>query len=195
MKWFGRGLRLVLCLTMICLFAVAINCTRAQNCAGGYSAATAISEKDKEWVCDRFGGCESIECLLLCIEDYAVQNFNYDKSKIPLFQHFDFRDLIDSNQGICFDFAVWCKVCCLVWADYNDISLKAYVVDVEYDFFKPRHSYNVIQLPDGRSFYIDITNSINEVNVKNHPAPGYELFYEGIKDYAARYGEKVLFLR
>lgn len=195
MGLFRRGIRLALCLTMICIFAVAINCTRAQNCSGGYSAATAITERDKEWVCDHFGECDSIECLLLCAEEYAVQNFHYNKSKIPLFQHFDFSDLIDSKKGICFDFAAWVKTCCLVWAEQNDTALKVYVVDVEYNFFKPRHSYNVVVLSDGRKYYIDITNSINEVQVKNNSAPGYELFYESIDDYAAQYGEKVLFLR
>ena len=195
MRILKRLLAVSVCLALIASFCMGFVCIATQNNAGGHSSFTAISERDRQWICDHFEECDSIECLLLCVEEYAVQNFHYNKSKIPLFQHFDFRDLIDSKKGICFDFAAWCKTCCLVWAECNNVALKVYVVDVEYDFFKPRHSYNVVELPDGRKFYIDITNSVNEVRVKNNLAPGYELFYEDIKDYAARYSEKVLFLR
>jgi len=195
MRILKRFLTVWVCLALIASFCMGFVCIATQNNAGGHSSITAISKQDRQWIYDHFGECDSIECLLLCVEDYAVRNFRYDKSKIPLFQHFDFRDLIDSKKGLCFDFAAWVKTCCLVWSERSNVELKVYVVDVEYDFFKPRHSYNVIQLPDGRNFYIDVTNSINEVQVKNNFAPGYEVFYENIEDYAAKYGEKVLFLR
>lgn len=195
MKIVKRFLSVSVCLALIASFCMGFVCIATQNNAGGHSSFTAISERDRQWIYEHFEECDSIECLLLCVEDYAVRNFRYDKSKIPLFQHFDFGELTDSKEGICFDFAAWCKTCCLVWAEQNDTALKVYVVDVEYDFFKPRHSYNVVELPDGRKFYIDITNSINAVQVKNNPAPGFEVFYESIDDYTARYGEKVLFLR
>ena len=195
MRILKRFLTVWVCLALIASFCMGFVCIAAQNNAGGHSSITAISKQDRQWIYDHFGECDSIECLLLCVEDYAVRNFRYDKSKIPLFQHFDFRDLIDSKKGICFCFAAWVKTCCLIWSERNNVELKVYVVDIEYDFFKPRHSYNVIQLPDGRNFYIDVTNSINEVQVKNNSAPGFEVFCESIEDYAARYGEKVLFLR
>ncbi len=198
MKWFRRGLRLVLCITTICTLFMAFNCTRSQNNSGGYSSVTAITVEDREWILDRFGNCSDVECLLRCIENYAVQNLKYDYNKMAIFQHFDFRDLVNSKEGICFDFACFVKTVFLEVSKRNNWPVdKVFVVDIKHkhkSFLSFGHSYNVIQMQDGRSYYIDITNSIYEVQMERKQPPGFELFRESIKEYAAKYNERVICL-
>jgi hypothetical protein len=50
-------------------------------------------------------------------------------------------------------------------------------------------------MPDGINYYIDITGSIYTVQEEKKPAPGFEIFFESIEDYAARYNERVIGLR
>lgn len=128
----------------------------------------------------------------VCVESYAVQHFHYDYDKSTLFQYFDFNELVTTNKGICFDFACFFKNVCLVWAEDHDVQLKVYTVDIMTQFTAPRHSYSVIQMADGRNYYIDITDSIYCVQQEDAPPPGFELFYESIDNYAARYNETVI---
>ena len=198
MKLLKGSLSLVLCVVMFYLFATAFVCVSNQNNSGANSSVTTITEADQEWIIDHFGGCSDIECLMLCVEGYAVQNLRYDYDKSIVFQHFDFGDTVDSGKGICFDFACFFKNCCKVWAEHNGIDLEVYVVNIKYkhkSFFASGHSYSVVQMPDGTNYYIDITDSIYTVQKENKPAPGFEVFYESIEDYAARYNERVFGLR
>lgn len=162
------------------------------NWSGESSSVTTITTVDRAWILDHFGDCADIECLILCVDKYAVENFHYDYNKIPIFQHFDFEELITQQSGICFDFACFLKNCCLVWAEYNDIDLKAYVVDIKYknkSIFAFGHSYTVVQMSNGKNYYCDITSDIYKVQQEEKQPFGFEIFYESIKDYAARYGE------
>lgn len=198
MKIVKRLLTILLCLSLVATFFMGFSSVSRQNNSGANSSVTTITEADREWIIDRFGGCTDIECLMLCVEDYAVRNFQYDYDKLTIFQHFEFRDTIDSGKGICFDFACFFKNCCKVWAEHNSIDLEVYVVNIKYkhkSFFASGHSYSVVQMPDGINYYIDITGSIYTVQEENKPAPGFEVFYESIEDYAARYNERVFGLR
>ena len=198
MKIVKRLLTVLLCLSLVATFFMGFSSVSRQNNSGANSSVTTITEADRAWIIDHFGGCSDIECLMLCVEDYAVQNLRYDYDKSTIFQHFDFYDTVDSGKGICFDFACFFKNCCKVWAEHNGIDLEVYVVNIKYkhkSVFASGHSYSVVLMPDGKNYYIDVTNSINEVQVKKNPAPGFEVFYESIEDYAARYNERVFGLR
>lgn len=70
---------------------------------------------------------------------------------------------------------------------------KVYVVDIAYeDIFKPHHSYNVISLSDGTSYYLDLTMSVSRVEKKLKPNDDYEIFTCSIKEYCSRYKERLL---
>ena len=188
----------MLCLSLVATFLMGFSSVSRQNNSGANSSVTTITEADREWIVTHFGGCSDIECLMLCVEDYAARNFQYDYDKSTFFQHFDFHDTVDSGKGICFDFACFFKNCAKIWAEYNSVDLEVYVVNIKYkhkSFFASGHSYSVVQMPDGTNYYIDITDSIYTVQEENKPAPGFEVFYESIEDYAARYNERVFGLR
>lgn len=191
-------LSVLLCLSLVATFLMGFSSVSRQNNSGANSSVTTITEADREWIVTHFGGCSDIECLMLCVEGYAVQNLRYDYDKSIVFQHFDFGDTVDSGEGICFDFACFFKNCAKIWAEYNSVDLEVYVVNIKYkhkSFFASGHSYSVVQMPDGTNYYIDITDSIYTVQKENKPAPGFEVFYESIEDYAARYNERVFGLR
>lgn len=198
MKIVKRLLTVLLCLSLAATFFMGFSSVSRQNSSGANSSVTTITEADRAWIIDHFGGCSDIECLMLCVEGYAVQNLRYDYDKSIVFQHFDFGDTVDSGEGICFDFACFFKNCAKIWAEYNSVDLEVYVVNIKYkhkSFFASGHSYSVVQMPDGTNYYIDITDSIYTVQKENKPAPGFEVFFESIEDYAARYNERVLGLR
>ena len=180
---------LLLILTAVCGMVF----TYTQNYDGRYTGIYNLSESDKEWVVEQFGDCTDIECLLNCVEEYALENFEYDTPKKQMFQHFDFRDTVSTNKGICFDFSCFLKSCCLVWSEHTNTELKVYVVDVckRKNILAPHHSYNVVMMPDGKNYYIDLTNDL-ALNKKGKDIIGIEVFYTSIKTYAAKYGETVL---
>lgn len=192
MKIVKKVFSMILCIALLVATGVALVQTRTQNYAGGYSGVTNITSDDQSWIRAHFGQCTDIECLMRCVEDFAVKNFRYDYDSAILLQHFDFQKLVTTNKGICFDFACFFKNVCLVWAANHDIQLKVYTVDIMTKFTAPRHSYSVVQMEDGRKYYIDITNSIYCVQKKGMAAPGFELFYESIGEYATRYNETVI---
>jgi lactate dehydrogenase-like 2-hydroxyacid dehydrogenase len=80
-----------------------------------------LTEEDEQWILERFGHCDDLEELLICIRDYCTTNFNYDyeKAKVFYFQHFNFRDLVESKKGICFDFSCFTKACIVVCKEKN----------------------------------------------------------------------------
>ena len=176
----------LLCMALLVATGVALVQTRTQNYSGGYSGVTNITSDDQAWIRAHFGQCPDIECLMRCVENYAVKNFYYDGDKTIIFQYFDFQELVTTNKGICFDFACFFKNVCLVWAEDHNVQLKVYTVDIMTQFTAPRHSYSVIQMADGRNYYIDITDSIYCVQQENAPAPGFELFYESAQAFRFR---------
>ena len=192
MKIAKKVLSIILCIALLVATGVALVQTRTQNYSGGYSGVTNITADEQTWIRTHFGECSDIECLMRCVESYAVQHFHYDYDKSTLFQHFDFNELVTTKKGICFDFSCFFKNVCLVWAEDHDVQLKVYTVDIMTQFTAPRHSYSVIQMADGRNYYIDITDSIYCVQQEDAPPPGFELFYESIDNYAARYNETVI---
>ena len=61
-------------------------------------------EQVKKFIIDNFSQYETVEDLIVAINDYICKNFKYvDKTYI---QHFDFTETIKSKTGLCFDFAL-----------------------------------------------------------------------------------------
>ena len=175
--------------------------TYTQNHSGMYSAVYNLTAEDEQMIIEQYGDCPNIECLLLCVRDYAVANFEYDYDKDPIFQHFDFRDTVSTGKGICFDFSCYLKACCLVWSNYINANsdsnantpLKVFVVDIYHtnNVFAPHHSYNVVCMPDGTNYYIDLTSEVTRF-AKGKELYGFEIFYTSIEAYARKYGETVI---
>jgi hypothetical protein len=190
---------IILCVAILATTGIAFYNNYTQNRAGRYTATTTISDAEREWILERFGReYGSIEEYIATVQSYARKNFQYHHGKKVLFQYFDFDDIEQDDRiyGICFDFAVLFKHITLVLDEEGLLPMKGfkvYEVDIAYeDFFKPHHSYNVISLSDGTSYYLDLTLSVSRVEKKMEPNEDYEIFTCSIKNYCARYKERLL---
>lgn len=199
MKTVKTILSIVLCVAVLATTGVAFYNNYTQNRAGRYTAVTTVSDTEREWILERLGReYGSIEEYISTVQSYARTNFQYHHGKTVLFQHFDFDDIEQNDRiyGICFDFAVLFKHITLVLDEEGLLPMnnfKVYVVDIAYeDFFKPHHSYNVISLSDGTSYYLDLTMSVSRVEKKLKPNDDYEIFTCTIKEYCSRYKERLL---
>ena len=199
MKTVMTILSIVLCVAVLATTGVAFYNNYTQNRAGRYTATTTISDTEREWILQRFGReYGSIEEYISTVQSYARANFQYHHDKTVVFQHFDFDDIKDGDKiyGICFDFAVLFKHITLVLDEAELLPIKdfkVYVVDIAYeDILKPHHSYNVISLSDGTSYYLDLTMSVSRVEKKLKPNDDYEIFTCSIKEYCSRYKERLL---
>ena len=199
MKIIKMTLSIVLCVAVLATTGVAFYNNYTQNRAGRYTAATTISDTEREWILERFGReYSSIEEYIATVQSYARKNFQYHHGKKVLFQYFDFDDIEQDDRiyGICFDFAVLFKHITLVLDEEGLLpmkGIKGYVVDIAYEeFFKPHHSYTGISLSDGTSYYLDLTLSVSRVEKKMEPNEDYEIFTCSIKNYCARYKERLL---
>ena len=199
MKTVKTILSIVLCMAVLATTGVAFYNNYTQNRAGRYTATTTISDTEREWILGRFGReYGSIEEYIATVQSYARANFQYHHDKTVVFQHFDFDDIKDGDKiyGICFDFAVLFKHITLVLDEAELLPIKdfkVYVVDIAYeDILKPHHSYNVISLSDGTSYYLDLTMSVSRVEKKLKPNDDYEIFTCSIKEYCSRYKERLL---
>ncbi len=199
MKTVKTILSIVLCVAVLATTGVAFYNNYTQNRAGRYSAVTTISDAEREWILERFGReYSSIEEYISTVQSYARANFQYHHDKTVIFQHFDFDDIEQGDRiyGICFDFAVLFKHITLVLDEAGLLPMKdfkVFVVDIAYeDILKPHHSYNVISLSDGTSYYLDLTLSVSRVEKKLKPNDDYEIFTCSIKEYSSRYKERLL---
>ena len=199
MKTVKTILSIVLCVAVLGTTGVAFYNNYTQNRAGRYTAVTTISDTEREWILERFGReYGNIEEYISTVQSYARANFQYHHDKTVVFQHFDFDDIKDGDKiyGICFDFAVLFKHITLVLDEAELLPIndfKVYVVDIAYeDILKPHHSYNVISLSDGTSYYLDLTMSVSRVEKKLKPNDDYEIFTCSIKEYCSRYKERLL---
>lgn len=199
MKTVKTILSIVLCVAVLATTGVAFYNNYTQNRAGRYTAVTTISDTEREWILTRFGReYGNIEEYISTVQSYARANFQYHHDKTVIFQHFDFDDIEQGDRiyGICFDFAVLFKHITLVLDETGLLPMedfKVYVVDIAYqDIFKPHHSYNVISLSNGTSYYLDLTSSVSRVEKGLEPNDDYEIFTCSIKNYCARYKERLL---
>lgn len=199
MKTVKTILSIVLCMAVLATTGVAFYNNYTQNRSGRYTAATTISDTEREWILERFGReYSSMEEYISTVQSYARANFKYHHDKKVVFQHFDFDDIEQGDRiyGICFDFAILFKNITLVLDEAGLLPMKdfkVYVVDIAYeDIFKPHHSYNVISLSDGTSYYLDLTLSVSRVEKGLKPNDDYEIFTCSIGDYCKRYKERLL---
>lgn len=176
---------LLILLTSTLVFAF-VN-TNKQNRSGGYSSVCTLTEQDKDWIIENFSQYNTVEELIIGINDYICKNYKYvDKNYI---QHFDFAETVESKTGLCFDFASMQKCIITVISEYKGWDdVKVYVADVKTR--TDAHSYNFITVDDNK-YFSDPTSNLTRYN------KGKEIIYfEDIdnlsfEEYANLYGERI----
>ena len=175
---------LIIALSLTLVFAF-VN-THKQNRSGGYSSVCTLTEQDKKFIIDNFSQYETVEDLIVAINDYICKNFTYtDKVYI---QHFEFAETVESKTGLCFDLKKKKKCIVTVIAEYKDWDIKVYVADVETR--TDAHSYNFICVGD-KKYFSDPTSNLTRYNKGKKV-----IYYEDIgnlsfEEYASLYDEKI----
>lgn len=176
---------LIIALSLTLVYAF-VN-THKQNRSGGYSSVCTLTEQDKEWIIENFAQYNTVEELIIAINEYICKNYKYvDKTYI---QHFDFAETVKNKTGLCFDFASLQKCIIAVISEYNGWDdVKVYVADVETR--TDAHSYTFITVND-KKYFSDPTS-----NLTRYTKGKQVIYYEDIsnlsfEEYASLYNEKI----
>lgn len=195
-----RFVKILLSLALCATIALACVNVYTQNCSGRYSSVSVITEEERAWILERFEKeFNGVEEYISAANAFARAHFSYDDDKAAKsigLQYYDFQSICkgDDIVGICFDFAVLFKNMTLVLMEegYLPDDIRVYVVDVAYtNQDKDNHSYNVVSLPSGDNYYLDLTKA--SVRAKNNlePDKDFYVFRCSIEEYGALYNERV----
>lgn len=194
----GKIGRMIVCAALVAVIIFSFISNHTQNHAGGYSSVTVMNEAERAWILEHFDeDYASVEAFLLDVQEYAYVHFRYDYEKSVFFQHFDFSSLVHRADisGICFDFAVLFKHIFLVLLEEGRLpaeGAKVFVVDVrDKKWEKEPHSYNVVMMPDGRNYHIDLT-TVAALGEFGYGKPTKVIgFSESIEEHAEGLGDFV----
>ena len=176
---------LLILLTITLVFAF-VN-THKQNRSGGYSSVCTLTEQDKDWIVSNFSQYNTVEELIIGINDYICKNFKYvDKTYI---QHFDFAQTVENKTGLCFDFASLQKCIITVISEYKGWDdVKVYVADVETR--SDAHSYNFICVGD-KKYFSDPTSNLTRYTQGKKIVYFEDIYNLSFEKYASLYDEKI----
>lgn len=138
--------------------------TYIRNLTGRYSSVCNITTEDKKWIEEKFHHCNSIEELLVEINDEICNNYTYVNKRYFLgIQSFNFSEFITNKEGLCYDFACFTKNICYYISQSKNWDIQVYVYDVTTKDGK-RHSYNFLKYPDKNGkeirYCTDMTNNL-----------------------------------
>lgn len=181
----------ILCIVLAAVMAVtvvaAFVAVHRQNRSGKISSAVAaaLTEENRAWIRERYGDCDTLEELIVRVNDEICTEYTYYAPKIILIQRFDFDKFVETKKGLCFDYACYFKmVCCTVFPE-----AEVYIVDTRKDV-TIMHSYNFIVMGDKR-YYVDLTTDQYLYNHGKERVIYENIGDESFDDYAARYDETI----
>lgn len=181
----------ILIVAMVVTLALCCQQTLSAQKDGSIAPACRITNKSKQFVIETFGHYENVPDLLQAIENYAAENFQYDRNhRMPLIQDFDFDSFIEAKTGVCWDFAAFAECCVVLWSQEKNISVKSYIVDMRPKTnFSATHSYNYV-IAEDKIYTFDLTPVTCQRPAWGiHPFTGDSL--DDIYAYASRMGENI----
>lgn len=175
-------LSVILITMLLAVSAFSVYAAAAQEKARSPSIMGCISPQVKQYVLEKYGDAQSIDALLLKIEQYATDNFsyNYKQAKHQVFQYFDFCDFVNGTtlysegkySGVCFDFSLYVKTCVETVAGEKGWGhIKAYYADLKsLRSAKSNHALNIIvDQKTNRTIIFDVTSDISQKNAGQKP--------------------------
>ncbi len=157
-----KKMRAITCVMIISLVICTLYNTYCDVTLGKHTPGTSLIGNDsKEWILEEFGDCKNFDCLLNEMAEFSIDNFNYYVFP-ELIQHFNFDEFLSNGYtGCCYDFSIWAKTVVLTWAEHNDVTVQAYVLDVKSEVYEDFcHSYNHFTV-NGVHYYADFTFLLN----------------------------------
>lgn len=151
------ALALLCCAILLCSF-LSIQTTLTQKQSGSYSSVTPLTTRSYNWFRDTFSGNKSLINLLWAADRFACENFRYTQVETFIVQYFNVDEFLFEKpyEGVCFQFACFCKCAALVWAqEQGRTDIRSYVYSVELPSGE-HHAFNIFYEGD-TLYYIDLT--------------------------------------
>lgn len=193
------GLKVLLWIVWIVACVLTVACM--VNGLRSGSLTTSYSEYDDktmtEFVMKEFGHCNTMEEMLYEADLYVCKNFEYDydlADKKFFLQYSRVQETIDTKKGICFDFAMFVKVCGTVFAREKGIDAKVYIASCDSLTGDVGHSYNYI-VTNGHTYHLDTTFDNTDYDNGRIPFGLLELDGISIKEHSRSIGYRVKELR
>ena len=193
MKAFKITLQTVLTVALVLLLATSTVFTEQTKT---YSITTKCSPQSREWIIRKFGEADTIEELLIDINDFIGTRTYILKKATDIFQYFDIDEFIDNGcNGLCYDWSCFSAIVAREISQLKGWNCKPYVIDAVSIYDKSiYHSYNFFVVDDEngkRTYYIDTTvdntRKKNEeqitgvVNIANYTMEEFSKKYCGYK--------------
>lgn len=183
-----RIISIFLSVLLVLTVGVAFITTHHQNRSGEVSAAicTSLTEENKRWIIDRYGDCNTVEELIVRLNDEICTEYTYYQPPVIIIQHFDFDRFITTKKGLCYDYSCYLKIV------FKTIfpSVKVHICDVRIGLVGG-HSYNFIETGDKR-YYVDLTSDQYAYNHNQKRVIYENIGEQTFEEYAAKYNEKIM---
>ena len=115
-------------------------------------------------------GCETDEEKVQAFYNWIIANFEYDYDCNPLFQYFNVRKILQTKQGLCFDFAHLFAAFC------RSQNIPCYAVDgISRTNSADRHTWNRVYYK-GTWWNVDITSDITRTANGKDPYGFHKLY-------------------
>ena len=155
---------------LIVVIALSFAVTKHQS-TSGCSITTKCSPQAREWIIDRFGEADTIEELLIDVNDFIGTRTYIPKKSTDLFQYFDIDEFIDNDcNGLCYDWSCFTAIVAREISQLKGWNCITYVVDaVSIHDNSVYHSYNFFIVDDGnskRTYFLDTT--VDNTRKKNN---------------------------
>ena len=152
-------LQTVLTVVLVLLLATTIVFTEQ---AKTYSITTKCSPQARKWIIDRFGEADTIEELLIDVNDFIGTRTYIPKKSTDLFQYFDIDEFVDNDcNGLCYDWSCFTAIVAREISQLKGWNCKPYVVDAVSVYDKSiYHSFNFFIVDDEngkRTYFLDTT--------------------------------------
>lgn len=136
-----------------------------------YSITTKCSPQAREWIVDKFGEADTIEKLLVDINDFIGTRTYIPKKETDIFQYFNIDDFIENDcNGLCYDWSCFTAIVVREVSQLKGWNCKPYVVDAVSIYDKSiYHSFNFFIVDDGnskRTYFLDTT--VDNTRKKNN---------------------------
>ena len=127
-----------------------------------YSITTKCSPQAREWIIDKFGEADTIEELLIDVNDFIGTRTYIPKKATDIFQYFDIDDFIEKDcNGLCYDWSCFSAIVTREISQLKGWDCKPYIVDAVSVHDKSiYHSFNFFIVDDGnskRTYFLDTT--------------------------------------
>lgn len=159
MKEVKISIQTIFTIALVLLLATTIVFTEQ---AKTYSITTKCSPQARKWIIDRFGEADTIEELLIDVNDFIGTRTYIPKKSTDLFQYFDIDEFINNDcNGLCYDWSCFSAIVAREISQLKSWNCKTYVVDaVSIHDKSVYHSYNFFIVDDEngkRTYFLDTT--------------------------------------